>query len=121
MIILKILCVLIFRKNEQLSLFWPKFTQKCITWSEFQKSRCGFRISTSKIPCVPIFNFEFFHLNLGKLRNYMSYFGSNNVEGVAKNSVEAEMSWLEVGLLFSDTLKFINYTSNAISWQKTVL
>ena len=39
----------------------------------------------------------------------MWYFGSNIVEGVAKNSVEAEMSWLEVGPRFSNTLKFINY------------
>ena len=65
--------------------------------------------------------FEFFHLNFGKLPNYMLYFGSNNVEGVAKNSVETEMSWVEVGPLFSNTLKFINYTSRATLWQKIVL
>ena len=40
-------------------------------------------------------NIEFFHLNLGKLPNYMLYFGSNNVEGVVKNSVDVEMgAWL---------------------------
>ena len=32
---------------------------------------------------VKMDNFEFFGLNLGKLLNYMQYFGSNNVEGVA--------------------------------------
>ena len=36
--------------------------------------------------------FEFFGLNLGKLPNYMQYFGSNNVEGVAESWVEFEMS-----------------------------
>ena len=41
-------------------------------------------------------NFEFFSLNLGKLPNYVQYFGSNNVEGVAESWVEAEMSWVEV-------------------------
>ena len=41
-------------------------------------------------------NFEFFGLNLGKLLNYVQYFGSNNTEGVAKSRVEAEMSWVEV-------------------------
>ena len=34
-------------------------------------------------------SFEFFHLNLGKLPNYMRYFGSDNVEGVSKKSVES--------------------------------
>ena len=40
--------------------------------------------------------FEFFGLNLGKLPNYVRYFGSNNVEGVPENWVEAEMNLLEV-------------------------
>ena len=41
-------------------------------------------------------NFEFFRLNLWKLPHYVQYFGSNIVEGVAKNLVKAEMSWVEV-------------------------
>ena len=41
-------------------------------------------------------NFEFFDLNLGKLPNYVQYFGSNIVEGIAESWVEAEMSWVEV-------------------------
>ena len=40
--------------------------------------------------------FSFFGLNLGKLSNYVQYFGSNIVEGVAESWVEAEMSWVEV-------------------------
>ena len=39
---------------------------------------------------------KFFGLNLGKLPNYMQYFGSNIVEGVAESWVEAEISWVEV-------------------------
>ena len=31
-------------------------------------------------------------LNLGKLSNYVEYFGSNNTEGVAESWVEAAMS-----------------------------
>ena len=42
-------------------------------------------------------NFEFFSLNLGKLPNYMRYFGSNNVEGIEESLVKNEMSWVEVG------------------------
>ena len=41
-------------------------------------------------------NFKIFGLNLGKLPNYVGYFGSYNVEGVAESWVEAEMSWVEV-------------------------
>ena len=37
-----------------------------------------------------------FDLNLRKLLNYVQYFGSNIVEGVAKSWTEAEMSWVEV-------------------------
>ena len=36
-------------------------------------------------------NFDIVGLNLGRLPNYVGYFGSNNVEGVAENWVEAEM------------------------------
>ena len=42
------------------------------------------------------FQFEFFGLNLGKLPNYVRYFGSNIVERVAESWVEAQMSWVEV-------------------------
>ena len=52
---------------------------------------------------VKIDNSEFFGLNLGKLPNYVPYFGSNNVEGVAESWVEAEMSWVEVGVWFRNT------------------
>ena len=69
--------------------------------SKFQKSKSGFGISTSNIPCVPIFiqngQLLIFGLNLGKLPNYVQYFGSNIVEGVAESWVEGKMSWVEVG------------------------
>ena len=45
---------------------------------------------------VKIDKFKFFGLNLGKLLNYVQYFGSNIVEGVAEGWVEAEMIWVEV-------------------------
>ena len=41
-------------------------------------------------------NFQFFGLNFGKLSNYVQYFGSNNVEGVAESWVEAEISRMEL-------------------------
>ena len=45
---------------------------------------------------VKMDKFEFFGLNLGKLSNYVQYFGSSIVEGVAESLVEDEMSWVEV-------------------------
>ena len=47
-------------------------------------------------------NFEFFGLNLGKWYNYVWYFGSNIVEGVAESWVEAEMSWVEVEMSWEE-------------------
>ena len=58
---------------------------------EIQKTNVGRRIIL-KISCVLVSgkteNFVFSGLNLGKLPNYMQYFGSNNIEG--------EMSWVEM-------------------------
>ena len=41
-------------------------------------------------------NFEIFRVNWRKLPNYVQYVGSNNVEGVAKNWLKAEMSCMEI-------------------------
>ena len=41
---------------------------------------------------VKMNNFEFFGLNLGKLSNYVQYFGPNNVECVAESWIKAETS-----------------------------
>ena len=46
---------------------------------------------------VKMNNFEFFYLNLSKLPNYVRYFGSNNVEGVAESWIETVISWVELG------------------------
>ena len=42
---------------------------------------------------VKIDNFDIFGLNLGKLPNYVQYFGSNIVEGVAESWVEVDGPW----------------------------
>ena len=97
--ILEKLCVPIFRQNGELWIFGPKFVQIWILGSEFQKSKFGFGINTSNIPCqfsVKMDNVWFFGLNLAKLPSYAQYFGSNIVEGVAESWVETEMSWVEV-------------------------
>ena len=41
-------------------------------------------------------NFNFFGLNLGKLPNYVLYFGSYNIEGVAESYLKAKTSLMEV-------------------------
>ena len=54
--ILEIPCVPIFRQNGHLWLFGPKFAQKWILGSKFQKIESGFGINTSNIPRVQIFS-----------------------------------------------------------------
>ena len=54
--ILQIPSVSIFRQNGHFLVFRPKFTQKFISRSEFQKFKSGFGINTSKIPCKPVFS-----------------------------------------------------------------
>ena len=44
----------VFRQNRQLWLFRPKFAQKWILGSEFQKSKSGCGISTSMISCANV-------------------------------------------------------------------
>ena len=41
--------------DGQFWIFRSKFAQKWILWSEFWKTKSGCRISSSKIPCMPIF------------------------------------------------------------------
>ena len=53
--ILEIPCVPIFRQNRQLWIFGPKFAQKWIFGSKFQKSKSGFGIKILDILRVPIF------------------------------------------------------------------
>ena len=62
---------------------------------------------------APIYH-EFFDLNFGKLPNYVRYFGSYNVEGVAKSWVEVDgggWSWVELGARFSNTQKSMRFLS----------
>ena len=45
-----------FQTKQTALNFGHKFAQKWILGSEFQKSKSGFGINTSSIPCVPIFS-----------------------------------------------------------------
>ena len=51
---------------------------------EIQKTNVGIKISILEYHMCQFSgktdNFDFFGLNLGKLSNYVQYFGSNNVE-----------------------------------------
>ena len=103
--ILEIPCVPIFRQNWQLLLFEPKFAQKWILGSEFQKSKSGFGINTSKIPCVSIVRPKF-----GEIAQLHAIFwfkycwgccrelggGWNELGGGGWSWVEVEMSWVDV-------------------------
>ena len=79
--------------------------------SEFQKSNVDSRLAPPRNHVcqfsVKMDIFNFFGLNLGKLPNYVQYFGSNNVEGVTESEVEAGTSWVEeVGAWVSNSHLF---------------
>ena len=83
--------MLIFRQNKQLLLF--QNLPKNRFWDRVFKNQST--DSRSVTPrdhvcqtSVKMNNFEFFDLNLGKLPNYVRYFGSNY-------SDKTEMSWVE--------------------------
>ena len=85
---------LIFRQSGQLLLFRTKSAQKRILGSVFRNSNSGFGISASTMPLVPNFRQNgqlwIFGLNLGKLPNYVRYFGYYNIEAVAESWVEVD-------------------------------
>ena len=69
--------------------FWPngcfRFSAQVCPKTDFYRDlesappryhKCQFSVKTN--------NVEFFGLNLGKMPNFMRYFGSDNVEGVAE-------------------------------------
>ena len=67
-------------KKDIFYFFWPKFSQKLVLESEFQKQCLQISESDSEPPryhvcqfLVKTDNFEFFGLNLHKLPNYMQY------------------------------------------------
>ena len=92
--ILQIPCVPIFRQNGRLEFFGPNLPKYWILGSEFPKFKSRFGISTTKIPPVPIFcqdgQLSIFRPKFGKLPNYVRYYASNNVEGVAESWVEVD-------------------------------
>ena len=104
----------IFRQNGQLWIFGPKFAQKWILGSEFQKSKSGFGINTSNIPCVPIFSQNgqlliFWH-KFGEITQLRAIFWFKYCWGCCRELiggwselgaggwswVEVQMSWVDV-------------------------
>ena len=76
-----------FSQNGHFLLFRPKFAKKLILGWNFknlspdsESTPRRYHVCQSSLKTD---NFEFFGKNLGKLPNYIQYFGSNNVEGVA--------------------------------------
>ena len=104
----------IFRQKGQPWIFGPKFAQTWILGSEFEKSKSGFEINTSKIPCMPIFSQNgqllIFRPKFGEIAQLRAIFcfkyywgcfrelggGWNELGGGGWSWVEVEMSWVEV-------------------------
>ena len=95
------------RRNGQLWIFGPRFAQKWILGSEFQKSKSGFIINTSKIPCVPMFSQNgellIFRPKFWEIAQLRAIFWFNycwrcckELGGGGWSWVEVEMRWVEV-------------------------
>ena len=65
-----------FRTKQELCLLGPKFAQKWILGSEFQKSKSGFGIGILEILCAPIFRQN------GQLWIFGSKFAQNGFWGL---------------------------------------
>ena len=107
-------------KTDNLVFSDPNLPKYLILGSEFQKFKSRFGISTTKIPSVPIFckkeQLWIFRPNLGKLPNYVWYFGFNKGEGELRVLQSAWWRWIELGAKFSNTL--LKFCCKAIiSWR----
>ena len=98
--ILEIPCVPILGKTDNFVFLSPNLPKNGFCGWNFK----NLSLDSESLPpryhvsqfSVKMDKFEFFGLNLGKLPNYVRYFGSNIVEGVAESWVEAEWSCVEV-------------------------
>ena len=62
-------------------------------YANFQAKRTTLTFSTQVCPKMDFgVGISKIDLNLGKLFDYVEYFGSNNIEGIAESWVEAAMS-----------------------------
>ena len=88
-------------KTENLEFSGPIFPKYWIFGSlNFKNLGPGLELAPPKYQLCQFFvkmdNFEFFNPNFRKMPNYVQYFSSNNVEGVADSWVEVQMSWVKV-------------------------
>ena len=98
--ILEIQCVPIFGQNRNFVFLGPNLPENGFWGLNFKNLNLDSestppRYHMSQLS-VKMDNFKFFGLNLGKLPNYVRYFGSKIVEGVAESWLEVDMSWVEV-------------------------
>ena len=88
--ILEIPFVPIFKQKNNLDFFRPNLPKNGFWGWNFKN------LSLDLESAPPIYHMCQFSVKMEKLPNYVRYFGSNNVEGVAESWLEAEMSWVEV-------------------------
>ena len=88
-----------FQAKRTTSTFLAQICPEMDLGLKIQKTNVGRRVIILKISCVPVSgkteHFYFSGLNLGKLPNYIQYFGSNNIEA-EMSWVEVKMSWVEM-------------------------
>ena len=113
----------IFKQNEQLWIFGPKFTQKLILGSEFHKFNSGFGINTSTISCVPIFsqNWQhfFFWPKCGEIAQLRAIFWFKYCWGCCRELGGGGWRWVHsLVILFDDIFKNL---SVVVSYKPVIL
>ena len=90
--------------------FWAQICPKMNFGSEFQKSKSGFGIITSNIPCVSIFSQNgqllIFRPKFGKIAQLRAIFWFKYCWGCCRELGRGRWSWVEVGARFSNTRFF---------------
>ena len=89
----KILCVCQFLgKTKNFDFFYPNFPKNGYWGRNYRNLSPDLKPASPRYHMckfsVKMNNLSFFGLNLGKLPNYVQYFGSNNVESLAESLVE---------------------------------
>ena len=94
------MCANVQTKGITLSFWIPNLPKTGFWHQHFKNLSLGWESAPPRYYVsefhVKMVKFETFSLNLGKLPNYVQYFGWNIVEGVAESWMEAERSCVEI-------------------------
>ena len=94
-------------KTDNFQFLGPNLPKNGFWGWELQKSKSGFRVNTSNIPCVPIFSQNgwllIFRPKFGEITQLRAIFWFKCCWGCCRELGGGGWSWVEVGARFSNT------------------